>query len=95
MHKAAGGEDRHKPNNFLNRVEMDDLRFELKKDWELTAGIPAIKTEAGRYGGTYVPKELVYAYAMWVSPAFHLKVIRFFDRGVKDGEKRHIILLNQ
>ena len=86
LHKVAGGEKRHAPAYFIDRVELDELRFELKK---ANTGIPVVKTTAGRYGGTYVCRELVYAYAMWISPQFHLKVIRAYDRLATQGVAVH------
>ncbi|HHA2501851.1 TPA: KilA-N domain-containing protein [Stenotrophomonas maltophilia] len=72
LHRAAGGEVRHRPATWLQNQQTKDLVTEIEKD-----GIPSIQAKQGL--GTYVAKELVYAYAMWISPAFHLKVIRAYD----------------
>ena len=83
LHQAAGGEQRHRPNYWLETKQTQDLIAELGNSWNSMssgtsiAGIPAI--EAKTKVGTYVARELVYAYAMWISPAFHLQVIRTFD----------------
>ena len=76
LHKAAGAESRHQPAFFFRRPEIQELEAELNS--APTQSLSTITTQ-GRNGGTFVCKELVYAYAMWISPKFHLEVIRTFD----------------
>ncbi|MGZ9568246.1 phage antirepressor KilAC domain-containing protein [Alcaligenes nematophilus] len=73
LHRAAGEEARHKPGNWTALDQTKELVAEIE-----IAGNPAIQSKQGL--GTFVCKELVYAYAMWISPAFHLKVIRAYDQ---------------
>lgn len=73
LHKAAGGELRHAP--ALWERQATELIGELAKDTKSYA----LSKKLGRNGGTYSAKELVYAYANWISPAFYLRVIRTFD----------------
>lgn len=77
LHKAAGNERRHEPKNWLNIQQTAELIEEIKNTG--ISVITPIHTQRGCKGGTYVCKELVYAYAMWVSAAFALKVIRAYD----------------
>jgi hypothetical protein len=72
LHRAAGGQARHKPGNWLQCKQTIDLIREFE-----IAGIPAIQSKQGL--GTFVHKHLVYDYAMWISAAFKVKVIRAYD----------------
>jgi len=71
LHRAAGGLEKHKPANWLRNQQTTDLIAELEK-----AQIRAIQKKQKL--GTFVCKELVVHYGMWISPAFSLKVIRAF-----------------
>ena len=71
LHRAAGGLEKNKPANWLRNQQTADLIAELEK-----AQIRAIQKKQKL--GTFVSKELVVHYGMWISPAFSLKVIRAF-----------------
>ena len=85
LHKAAGGERRHDTREFLSRASTFELIAELGS--EMTEN--PVNMLRGRNGGTFVVRELVYAYAMWISPKFHLEVIRAYDRLATNGVAVH------
>ncbi|OUM22322.1 hypothetical protein B8W70_26355 [Pseudomonas sp. 1239] len=86
LHKAAGANPNHKPAEWLRYSIAKDLIDELKVG---NPTLSPIKAVTGRTGGTYVVKELVYAYAMWISPKFNLEVIRSYDRLATEGVAVH------
>lgn len=88
LHRASGGDPAYLPFEFLRSAQTKALVAELLNT-ENFRNLEPIKTVRGRAGGTYVCKELVYAYAMWISPAFHLQVIRTFDSIVQPNTDTH------
>lgn len=75
LHRASGGELRHRPVEFMRLDLAQGLLCELQKGGDSHL---FLKTVKGRNGGTYACRELVIAYAAWISAAFHLRVIRVF-----------------
>jgi len=75
LHLASGGEEKHQPAFFLRNEQTKALIEELS-----SANLQTLKTVVGKgkAQGTYACKELVIAYAAWISAAFHLKVIGVF-----------------
>lgn len=78
LHKAAGGEKADGPSYWMTNQQTKALVAELQGDTGIPGG-PTATLNDGKNNGTYVCKELVYAYAMWISPKFHLQVIRAYD----------------
>lgn len=96
LHNASGGERKHEPAAWLRLDQTNELIQEIlntqipvfKNNSEVAVNKQPVSSKKGRYGGTYVCKELVYSYAMWISAAFSLKVIRAYDTLVSSVMKK-------
>jgi len=78
LHKSSGGLLKDKPAKFMRTDSFANV-VEILKGQNRTFN-PVVKKQ-GRYnGGTWVCKELVYKYAMWVNAEFEVKIIQTFDQ---------------
>ena len=75
LHKASGGLSNKQPRYFLTNKQTKELIVECQTD----SGIPLSVIKGGDFQGTYAVKEIVYAYAMWISPKFYHHVIQTYD----------------
>ncbi|MFS1932493.1 KilA-N domain-containing protein [Vibrio splendidus] len=75
--KTSGGNNRHRPSIFIKNQQTQELVNEIEQNSNSCFAINT--TRGGVNAGTWVCKELVYSYAMWISPKFHLNVISAFD----------------
>ncbi|OZN24884.1 bacteriocin [Actinobacillus seminis] len=83
LHVASGNLDKHRPTWFVKNQQTQDLITEIEKQTNSTA----LKTIRGTQGGTYACKEIVIAYAAWISPQFHLVVLRAFLNQVEQPKQ--------
>ncbi|MGE6390447.1 KilA-N domain-containing protein [Psychrobacter pacificensis] len=83
LHKASGNDKKHKPANFMRLENTKSLISEIERCSDMSNGTNSIAYKVIQGGnsqqGTFVCRELVYSYAMWISPRFQLLVIRAFD----------------
>lgn len=87
LHQASGGKNKHRPTFFLRLENTKALIEEIKTENSRCADMHILEPVRivrgiqanGDQQGTFVCRELVYSYAMWISPRFQLMVIRAFD----------------
>jgi len=79
--KSSGGNKKDQPNKWLNLIETQRYISYLGTKTENVKKSSYFLTIQGKDNqGTYVCRQLVYSFAMWISPAFHDLVIDTFDQ---------------
>ncbi|MFC1079621.1 KilA-N domain-containing protein [Pasteurella multocida] len=90
LHFASGNDVKHRPSLFARNEQTKELVKEIENE-RSTKTIFALKTIRGGADiskqGTWACKELVIAYAAWISPAFHLTVLRAFLNQVEQPQQ--------
>ncbi len=85
----------HNPN--FNLVEFHQIKSELvdntflmsAKKWIARTNAIGIEAKAGRYGGTYGHNEIALQFATWLSPEFHVYLVKEFKRlKVQEAEEQ-------
>lgn len=94
LHKASGNIEKHRPAFFIRNQEVTELAEEIMQCANLHSDQVIRKINGGHNRGTYACKEIVYRYAMWISPKFALTVIRAFDAMVTrtDSTQRAVLV---
>lgn len=84
LHRASGSDKKHQASNFMRLETTKGLIDEIERSSDMSNGTKSMAYKVIQGGesqqqGTFVCRELVYSYAMWISPRFQLMVIRAFD----------------
>lgn len=84
-------------NPNFNPLEFEGIRKEAGLNaftmsptrWIELTNAMGIKSQAGRYGGTYACSDIAFEFASWISVEFRLYLVKEFQR-LKEEEQKHL-----
>jgi len=70
------------------RQSSGSNRFALSpQQWIAKTGAIGIESKSGRGGGTFAHRDIAFHFAMWISPEFHLLIVKEYQR-LKEEEQK-------
>lgn len=75
LHQASGGEKRHQVSDWM-RLQDVQQHIALLEEKHGKRAVESIR--GGANNGTFAHENLIYRYAMWISPGFYDQVIETF-----------------
>jgi hypothetical protein len=84
-------------NQNFNMVEFHHIKLEAGTNkflmsvsqWVEKTDAIGMRSKTGRYGGTYGHKDIALHFAMWISPEFHLLVVKEYQQ-LKEQEQKFL-----